>query len=128
MATPHTTANETQQSDSSSQTIKRRGLFAAAVALIGAVVAKVTEQPVQAGVDGDVVLGASNTTTASPMARMTASSSAARVRSDCASRRSLAWASTRSEMSRTNEMTRIPSGSIGIRWSTTSTGMRTHWV
>jgi hypothetical protein len=44
------------------ETFKRRGLFAAAAALVAAVVAKVTEQPVLAGVDGDVVLGATNTT------------------------------------------------------------------
>jgi hypothetical protein len=44
------------------ETFKRRGLFAAAAALVAAVVAKVTEQPVLAGVDGDVVLGAANTT------------------------------------------------------------------
>jgi hypothetical protein len=44
---------------------KRRGLFAAAAALVAAVVGRVTEQPVSAGVDGDVVLGASNVSTSS---------------------------------------------------------------
>jgi len=39
---------------------KRRGLFAAAAALVAAVVARVTERPVEAGSDGDVVLGAAN--------------------------------------------------------------------
>ena len=42
---------------------KRRGLFAAAAALVAAVVGRVTEQPVEAGVDGDVVLGADNNAT-----------------------------------------------------------------
>ena len=44
------------------QPLKRRGLLAASVALVAGLVAKLTEQPVSAGVDGDVVLGASNTT------------------------------------------------------------------
>jgi hypothetical protein len=44
------------------QALKRRGLLAAAVACVAALVAKLSEQPVSAGVDGDVVLGASNTT------------------------------------------------------------------
>jgi hypothetical protein len=39
---------------------KRRGLFAAGAALVAAIVAKVTEQRVEAGSDGDVVLGGSN--------------------------------------------------------------------
>jgi hypothetical protein len=41
---------------------KRRGLFAAAAALVAAVVARVSEQRMEAGSDGDVVLGTSNTT------------------------------------------------------------------
>jgi hypothetical protein len=42
---------------------KRRGLIAAAWAAVAAIVARQTTEPVQAGVDGDVVLGAGNTTT-----------------------------------------------------------------
>src|SRR5262245_36576222 len=45
------------------QTLKRRGLLALAAAFVGALVAKVTEAPVSAGSDGDVVLGGFNTTT-----------------------------------------------------------------
>ena len=41
------------------QPLKRRGLLAAGVALVAGLVAKLTEQPVSAGTDGDVVLGAS---------------------------------------------------------------------
>jgi hypothetical protein len=44
------------------QPIKRRGLFAVGAALVAGLVAKLTEAPVSAGVDGDVVLGAGNTT------------------------------------------------------------------
>ena len=40
----------------------RRGFLAAAWAAVAALVLKQTTQPVEAGVDGDVVLGASNTT------------------------------------------------------------------
>jgi hypothetical protein len=46
----------------SARTLKRRGLLAAAVAFVAGLVAKVTEQPVSAGTDGDVVLGAANFT------------------------------------------------------------------
>jgi hypothetical protein len=48
-----------QQSETS---LKRRGLFAAVWAAVAAVILKETTQPVQAGVDGDVVLGAFNST------------------------------------------------------------------
>jgi hypothetical protein len=44
------------------QTLKRRGLLAAAAAFVAGLVAKLSEEPVSAGVDGDVVLGTSNTT------------------------------------------------------------------
>jgi hypothetical protein len=44
--------------------LKRRGLVAGAAALIAGVVASRATQPVSAGADGDVVLGATNTTTA----------------------------------------------------------------
>jgi hypothetical protein len=43
-------------------TLKRRGLLAAAVACVAGFVAKFSEQPVSAGVDGDVVLGTFNAT------------------------------------------------------------------
>jgi hypothetical protein len=46
-----------------SQTWKRRGVIAAAWAAVAAIVARQTTEPVEAGVDGDVVLGAANTTT-----------------------------------------------------------------
>jgi hypothetical protein len=58
----------TSQSDeralpcATSQTLKRRGLLAAAAAFVAGLVAKLSEEPVSAGVDGDVVLGTSNTT------------------------------------------------------------------
>jgi hypothetical protein len=42
------------------QPLKRRGMLAAGIALVAGLVAKLTEQPVSAGVDGDVVLGALN--------------------------------------------------------------------
>ena len=44
------------------KTWRRRGLFAAAAALVAGVVSRVTEQRVEAGTDGDVVLGADNAT------------------------------------------------------------------
>jgi hypothetical protein len=56
-------AAQTPEGNRQGEVLKRRGLFAAAAALVAAVVAKVTEQKVEAGVDGDVVLGASNFTT-----------------------------------------------------------------
>jgi hypothetical protein len=43
---------------------KRRGLLAAAWAAVAAIVVRQTTEPVEAGVDGDVVLGATNTTAA----------------------------------------------------------------
>jgi hypothetical protein len=46
-----------------SHTWKRRGLIAAAWAAVAAIVARQTTEPVEAGVDGDVVLGAANTET-----------------------------------------------------------------
>jgi hypothetical protein len=60
MTTP--TTAQTPGGNKEGEVLKRRGLFAAAAGLVAAVVAKVTEQPVQAGTDGDVVLGATNTT------------------------------------------------------------------
>jgi hypothetical protein len=47
------------------QTLKRRGLFAAAAAFVAGLVAKLSETSVSAGVDGDVVLGSNNQTTGS---------------------------------------------------------------
>jgi hypothetical protein len=44
------------------QTMRRRGLFAAGAAFVAGPVARWTEQPVLAGIDGDVVLGGVNTT------------------------------------------------------------------
>src|SRR5215471_19568827 len=69
--------NDGTQRRNDEQVWKRRGLFAAGAALVAAVVAKVTEQPILAGVDGDVVLGASNTTTALTIVRNTAASGVA---------------------------------------------------
>ena len=51
------------QNKTAEKTWKRRGLFAAAAAFVAGVVTRVSEQQVQAGTDGDVVLGAANTTT-----------------------------------------------------------------
>jgi hypothetical protein len=45
------------------RTLARRGLMAAAAAAAAGLVFKQAEQPASAGVDGDVVLGAANTTT-----------------------------------------------------------------
>src|SRR6516225_6662019 len=58
-----TSVNTRDDGDSVHKTWKRRGVFAAATALVAAVVGKVTEQRVLAGTDGDVVLGGSNTET-----------------------------------------------------------------
>jgi hypothetical protein len=58
----------TSQSDArtsepnTTQTLKRRGLLAAGAAFVAGLVAKLSERPVSAGVDGDVVLGQFNTT------------------------------------------------------------------
>jgi hypothetical protein len=49
--------------EGTSQTIKRRGLLAAAWAAVAAFVLRQTTQPLQAGVDGDVVLGFPNAST-----------------------------------------------------------------
>jgi hypothetical protein len=51
---------ETNEQGVASHTWKRRGLIAAAWAAVAAIVARQTTEPVEAGVDGDVVLGASN--------------------------------------------------------------------
>jgi hypothetical protein len=48
----------------STQTLKRRGLLAAGAAFVAGLVARLTEQPVLAGTDGDVVLGGQNQATA----------------------------------------------------------------
>src|SRR6478735_7076819 len=40
--------------------LRRRGLFAAAAAVVAGLVAKFSEEPVEAGADGDVVLGTTN--------------------------------------------------------------------
>jgi hypothetical protein len=53
---------DTDEQRMASQTWKRRGLIAAAWAAVAAIVARQTTEPVEAGVDGDVVLGAGNTT------------------------------------------------------------------
>jgi len=53
---------ETDEQRIASQAWKRRGLLAAAWAAVAAIVARQTTEPVEAGVDGDVVLGAANTT------------------------------------------------------------------
>jgi len=55
MAESNDTQNKTAE-----KTWKRRGLFAAAAALFAGVVARVSEQRVEAGTDGDVVLGTTN--------------------------------------------------------------------
>jgi hypothetical protein len=47
------------------QTWKRRGLFAAAIAAVAGMVAKVTEQPVQAADGGPVLISANNAGTGS---------------------------------------------------------------
>jgi len=57
------------QNKTAEKTWKRRGLFAAAAAMVAGVVARVSEQRVQAGTDGDVVLGATSTSTAQTTVR-----------------------------------------------------------
>src|ERR1700730_17588426 len=54
---------DTDERRMASHTWKRRGLIAAAWAAVAAIVAKRATEPVEAGVDGDIVLGAANTTT-----------------------------------------------------------------
>jgi hypothetical protein len=56
-------ADDRKHADGMTESMKRRGLLAAAWAAMAAVVLNRTTQPVEAGVDGDVVLGAQNTTT-----------------------------------------------------------------
>jgi hypothetical protein len=63
---------ETNEQGMANHTWKRRGLIAAAWAAVAAIVARQTTEPVEAGVDGDVVLGASNTTAGSTSIRNTA--------------------------------------------------------
>jgi hypothetical protein len=58
-----TKSAETDEQRIASHTWKRRGLIAAAWAAVAAIVAKQTTAPVEAGIDGDVVLGTFNTTT-----------------------------------------------------------------
>jgi hypothetical protein len=58
-----TKSAETDEQGMASHSWKRRGLIAAAWAAVAAIVARQTTEPVEAGVDGDVVLGGSNTTT-----------------------------------------------------------------
>jgi hypothetical protein len=57
-----TPAADRTQRNELEPSIKRRGLLAAAWAAVAAVVLKQTTQPVEAGVDGDVVLGVANST------------------------------------------------------------------
>jgi hypothetical protein len=52
----------TSQSEIAQRTSKRRGLYAAAAALVAGVVARMSPQRLEAGVDGDVVLRRGNTT------------------------------------------------------------------
>jgi hypothetical protein len=47
------------------QALKRRGLLAVGAAFVAGLIAKLSETPVSAGVDGDVVLGVSNSTAGS---------------------------------------------------------------
>jgi hypothetical protein len=63
MAEQTVTKSETDEQGMARHTWKRRGLLAAAWAAVAAIVARQTTKPVEAGVDGDVVLGGSNTTT-----------------------------------------------------------------
>jgi hypothetical protein len=56
-------AEKTDEQRIASHSWKRRGLIAAAWAAVAAIVARQTTEPVEAGVDGDVVLGVANTTT-----------------------------------------------------------------
>jgi hypothetical protein len=53
---------ETDEQRIAGHSWKRRGLIAAAWAAVAAIVARQTTEPVEAGVDGDVVLGGFNTT------------------------------------------------------------------
>jgi hypothetical protein len=57
-----TQTDDGDHSNTAGQTIKRRGLFSLAWAAVAAFVLRQTAQPVEAGVDGDVVLGSTNMT------------------------------------------------------------------
>jgi hypothetical protein len=57
------TTETRDNADGAQNTWQRRGLFAAVAALVAGVLARLSEQRVEAGTDGDVILGASNTTT-----------------------------------------------------------------
>jgi hypothetical protein len=59
------------KSDRVKEPLARRGLLAAAAALVAGLVGRLTEAHVEAGTDGDVVLGASNSTTGSTLIRDT---------------------------------------------------------
>jgi hypothetical protein len=59
------------------QTFKRRGLLAAGAAFVAGLVAKLSEQSVSAGIDGDLVLGQPNTTSTVPSITNTTASSTA---------------------------------------------------
>jgi len=61
---------------------KRRGLFGMAAALVAGFMARVAEQPVEAGTDGDVVLGASNTESTTTLIQHTGSTGPA-LRASC---------------------------------------------
>jgi hypothetical protein len=60
MAMPTMGADRATQSETGHSSIERRGLLAAAWAAVAGFVLKHTTEPLEAGVDGDVVLGASN--------------------------------------------------------------------
>src|SRR5688500_16657866 len=55
--------NPRPSANAGTQPIKRRGLLAALGVLLAGVVGKITETPLSAGTDGDVVLGGPTTTT-----------------------------------------------------------------
>jgi hypothetical protein len=59
-----TPADDRTHADGMTESMKRRGLLAAAWAAMAAVILNRTTQPVEAGVDGDVVLGSFNPATA----------------------------------------------------------------
>jgi hypothetical protein len=59
---PTMPGDQRAHTEGTSQSIKRRGLLAATWAAVAMFVLKKTTQPVEAGVDGDVVLGTSNPT------------------------------------------------------------------
>jgi hypothetical protein len=59
-----TPADDRKHADGMTESMKRRGLLAAVWATMAAVILNRTTQPVEAGVDGDVVLGSFNPATA----------------------------------------------------------------